>query len=78
MDLLEKIDVLYIKIQLKYKLAAAYRWSFNTGGHYTGCNVPRHLHFVRQTWHGLVVSGYWRCTLQYSNNILQIPPHTIT
>ena len=34
-DLLEKIDALglFIKIQLKYKLAAAYRWSFNTGGH---------------------------------------------
>ena len=33
LDLLEKIDalVLYIKIQFKYKLAAAYRWSLNTG-----------------------------------------------
>ena len=32
---LEKIDalVLYIKIQLKYKLTAAHRWPFNIGGH---------------------------------------------
>ena len=36
LDLLEKVDalVLYINIQLeKYKLTAAHRWSFNTGGH---------------------------------------------
>ena len=32
----------------------------------TGCTVPRHLHSVRQTWHGPVMSGHWRCTLPYS------------
>ena len=36
LDLLERVDalVLYIDNQLKkYKLTAAHRWSFNTGGH---------------------------------------------
>ena len=36
LDLLERVDalVLYINIQSnKYKLTAAHRWSFNTGGH---------------------------------------------
>ena len=36
LDLLERVDVLvlYINILLeKYKLTAAHRWSFNTGGH---------------------------------------------
>ena len=36
LDLLERVDalMLYINIQLeRYKLTAAHRWSFNTGGH---------------------------------------------